>query len=106
MAAVSQGCGGSYYSRTLELRLSNSFERLTFKVGQANDSESSDQELTVEVLANNEQVEIRQVPFNQIQEFEIPVSSVNALKIQTYLNPDNPDCQGSVIGVVHDVSVS
>ncbi|MGY1609210.1 MULTISPECIES: hypothetical protein [unclassified Geodermatophilus] len=105
MAAVASGCG-SNYTRTLELRLSNSFENLTFKVGQSNDSESSDQELTVEVLANNEQVEIRQVPFNQIQEFEIPVRAVNALKVQTYLNPDNPDCRGSVIGVVHDVSVS
>ena len=105
MAAVAQGCD-SFYLRALELRLSNSFESLTFKVGQANNSESSDQELTVEVLANNEQVEIRQVPFNQIQQFEIPVSSVNALKIQIYLNPDNPDCGGSVIGVVHDVSVS
>jgi len=105
IGATAQGCSEDY-ARTLELRLSNSFETLTFKVGQSNDSVSSDQELTVEVLANNEQAEIRQVPFNQIQQFDITVDSVNALKIRVYLNPDNQDCGGSVIGVVHDVSVS
>jgi len=94
------------YVEELELRLSNSFERLTFKVCQANNSSASDQDLTVEVVANNEQVEIRQVPFNQIQEFDIPVEAVNALKILMYLDPDNPDCGGSVIGVAHDIIVS
>ena len=51
----------------------NNFEELTFSVAQANDSRDSDRQLGVEVLANNEQVEIRSVPFNQVQEFTIDV---------------------------------
>jgi hypothetical protein len=93
-------------ARTLEMRLSNNFDSLRFKVGQANDSESSDQNLVVEVIANNEQVEIRRVPFNQIQDFEIPVDAVNALKINFFLDPDTPECGGSVVAVPYDVSLS
>src|SRR4051794_28020826 len=53
----------------LELRLSNKFTTLTFSVAQADNSQSSDQKLTVEVLNNNEQAEIRAVPFNEVQGF-------------------------------------
>jgi hypothetical protein len=88
-------------ARPLELRLGNKFKELTFSVGQANDSEASDQKLVVEVLANNQQVEIQSVPFNQVQDFRIPVDGVNALKILFYLDNTVQRCgSGSVNGVL------
>jgi hypothetical protein len=99
---------GSSYAQELELRLANNFDQLTFKVAQANDSRASDQSLSLEVLANNAQVEIRSVPFNQVQEFTIPVTGVNALKINLTLDEDVANCgdTGSVIGVLTDVTLS
>jgi hypothetical protein len=94
--------------RELELRLANNFDKLTFSVGQANDSQASDQNVSVEVLGNNQQIDIRSVPFNQIQEFTIPVTGVNALKIDLRLDSDVPNCgrTGSVIGVLTDITLS
>lgn len=89
----------------LELRLANNFDELSFSVAQANDSRESDQQLSVEVLANNEQVEIRSVPFNQVQDFTIDVAGVNALKILLYLDDDVDGCSPSVIGVLTDITV-
>jgi hypothetical protein len=90
----------------LELRLSNKFKTLTFSVAQADNSESSDLGLTVEILTNGAQAEIRTVPFNQIQEFAVPVASVNAVKLRFSLDAPPSRCEGSVVAVVHDVSVS
>jgi hypothetical protein len=90
----------------LELRLSNKFETLTFSVAQADNSARSDQNLTVEVLTNNEQADIRAVPFNQVQEISVPVGSVNAVQFRFYLDPNTGDCGGSVVAVLHDVTVS
>jgi hypothetical protein len=105
IAATVDSCGDRF-PEELELRLGNNFEELTFTVAQANDSLRSDQELSVEVLANNEQVEILSVPFNQLQEFTIDVEGVNALKILFYLDDDLEDCGGSVIGVLTDTTVN
>jgi hypothetical protein len=58
-----------------------------------------------EVLANNSQVEIRSVPFNEVQNFSIPVTGVNALKINLSLDDRVEDCGGSVIAVITDVIV-
>lgn len=98
--------GDCYSTSELELRLANNFQQLQFSVAQSNDSRSSDQNLSVEVLANNAQVDIRSVPFNQIQAFTIPVSGVNALKIRMSLDRSNHNCGGSVIGVVTDATLS
>jgi hypothetical protein len=103
--AAEVGYCGDSYPLELELRLANNFEELSFSVAQANDSQDSDQQLAVEVLANNEQVEIRSVPFNQVQEFTIDVEGVNALKILFYLDDDVEGCGGSVIGVLTDTTV-
>jgi hypothetical protein len=104
-----QGIAAEVYScnsaQELELRLANNFEELDFSVGQANDSRSSDASVTVEVLANNAQVEIRSVPFNEIQEFAIPVEGVNALKIHVSLD-DRATCSGDVTAVLTDVTLS
>ena len=93
-------------ARTLELRLGNKFQELSFSAGQANDSNASDQKLVVEVLGNNEQVEIQSVPFNEIRDFRIPVDGVNALKILLYLDNSVRGCgNGSVIGVITGATV-
>lgn len=73
----------------LELRLENKFDRLNFSVGQGNDSDVSDNDVTVEVLGNNEQLQVYIVPFNTIQEFDLDVRGVNALTIQS-------DCSNKV----------
>jgi hypothetical protein len=103
-----QYCGTGYAPRELELRLANNFDELTFSVGQANDSRASDQNVTVEVLGNNQQIDIRTVPFNQIQEFRIPVSGVNALKIALSLDEDVQNCgrTGSVVAVLTDITLN
>ncbi len=84
-------------SQVLELRLSNSFSKLTFTVGQANDSAVSNQTLDVEIDGNNKQIDIRHIPFNQVQQFTVPVTGVNALKILFYLDNQVVGCgSGSV----------
>ena len=103
-----QYCGTGYAPRELELRLANNFDELTFSVGQANDSLASDQNVSVEVVGNNQQIDIRSVPFNQIQEFRIPVSGVNALKIDLSLDEDVQNCgrTGSVVAVLTDITLN
>jgi hypothetical protein len=96
------GCSST---QELELRLGNNFDSLEFSVAQSNDSRESDQSVSVEVLANNEQVEIRSVPFNEVQSFTIAVRGVNALKIQMSLDDRVDDCGGSVIAVLTDATL-
>jgi hypothetical protein len=93
--------------RTLELRLANRFnDTLTFKVGQANDSESSGKTILVKVIGNDEQLEIQKVPFNSIQTISVPVKGVNALKIQVEIEKSDNFDSGSVLAVLSDVRVS
>lgn len=103
IAAQIDSCYGP--DQELELRLANNFETLDFSVAQGNDSMDSDQAVSVTVLANNVQVEIRSVPFNETQTFEVPVSGVNALKIQLTLDDRVQPCGGSVIAVLTDITV-
>jgi len=102
-----QGCGqSSSYDRTLELRLGNNFSELTFSAAQANTSQRSDQNLVVEILTNNEQRDIRSVPFNQVQDFTIDVTGVNALVIRLYLDDEIANCRSAVVGVISEASVN
>jgi hypothetical protein len=103
-----QYCGESYQPRELELRLANNFDELKFSVGQANDSLASDQNVSVAVVANNQQVDIRSVPFNQIQQFTVPVTGVNALKIDLRLDDAVQNCgrSGTVNAVLTDITLS
>jgi hypothetical protein len=76
----------------LELRLENKFQSLQFEVGQANTSEGSSQILIVDVAANGSQADIRRVAFNEIQNFTIPASGVNAMTIDFYLDNEADNC--------------
>ena len=91
----------------LELRLANNFNTLKFEVGQSNASQGSDQILIVDVSGNNEQIDIRRVPFNKVQAFDIKVSGVNALRISFYLDSQADGCgRESVEAVLHNAVVN
>lgn len=102
-------CGLKDYndSGKLEMRLGNNFKQMSFKVGQANTSEASDQTLVVRVAGNNKQIDIWRIPFNETQEFSFPVTDVNALTVQFYLDDEVQRCgnSGSVQAVMYDIEL-
>lgn len=102
-------CGKRDYddSGKLELRLGRNFETLNFKVGQSDYSDASDQTLVAHVQGNNKQIDIWRIPFDTIQEFSIPVSDVNALTVDFYLDEEANRCgrSGSVQAVMYDVEL-
>lgn len=90
-------------AKTLELRLANNFTTLSFSVGQANESTSSEQTLVVKVMGNGKQLDVHRVPFNTIQKVSVPVRDVNAAKIRIYLDDANRKSYDSVLAVISDV---
>jgi hypothetical protein len=74
----------SEYSPTIELRLANNFSRVSMKIGQSDDSESSDSVVYVKLLGNGKYLDSTQVAFNKIQMLDASVLDVNALKIQVW----------------------
>lgn len=101
-----QNCGPGYSTDSLELRLANNFETLNFRVGQANSSEVSDQNLVVRVEGNGKQLDVQRVPFNEIQEISVPVDGVNAAILQFYLDDEMEGCgSGNVQAVVYDAEL-
>lgn len=92
----------------LELRLANNFEKLNFSVGQSNSSESSDSTLVVRVVGNGDQIDIQRVPFDQVQDFDLDVSDVNALQIEAFLDQGSSNAcyrEGPVTAVVWDAEL-
>ncbi len=87
----------------LELRLANNFDRLNFTVGQANDSGSSSRTMVVQVLGNNKQLDVQRVPFNTLQPISVPVTDVNAVIMNFYL--EQGDSYDGVNAVISDITV-
>ncbi|WP_232022973.1 hypothetical protein [Actinomyces viscosus] len=90
----------------LEFRLENRFTKLTFKAGQANDSESSDLLLRVGTYKDGKNDQLIDIPFNEVKPVEVDVSNVNALKIE--LLPLTAEGKtnyrpGSITGVMFDM---
>jgi hypothetical protein len=99
-------CGKGNSAPSLELRLAHRFKTLSMNVGQANTSPSSDATLEVEIVANNQQVDSRSVPFDQIQPIEVSAQDVNPLMVRMWLEPAS-DCYGDeVIAVIENLIVS
>lgn len=96
---------GSSDTRTLELRLANNFSNLNFKIGQANDSRSSDRVLLVRIVGNGKQLDVQKVPFNTIQEVSVPVKGVNAVKIELVLEQGTTYDSKTVLAVLSDITV-
>lgn len=99
-------CGLGNSAPTLELRLANNFDNLKFKVGQDNNSASSDKTLSIRVEGNGKQLDVQTIPFNEVQDFSVPVKGVNALKVQFYLEDQDDNCDsGSLQAVIYDVEL-
>lgn len=84
---------------TIELRLANNFDKITFDFGQSDDSADSEVIFYVQVTGNGSYIDQKSVPFNKIRTFEAPVSNVNALKIQMWLGGKNCGYDSDVDGV-------
>ncbi|MGV1010067.1 MAG: hypothetical protein ACOYBY_15915 [Dermatophilaceae bacterium] len=85
----------------LELRLASSYKLLKYSVGQARDSQASDRLLSVRVVADNEQRDVRKTAFSKVQDFSLDVSNVGALKIQFYVErPTGQGCTSSSVKAV------
>lgn len=81
------------YSPTIELRLANNFSKIYLKLGQSDDSPSSEVELNVNLVGNGKYIDTARVPFNKIQSLQAPVANVNALKLQFWMSGEK--CDGS-----------
>jgi hypothetical protein len=91
----------------LEMRLQNKFKQLKFSVGQGNDSESSKYDLVVAVVANGKQVDVRNIPFNAVQDFNISVDGVNALEVTFMRNLPTGGCDTKTVrAVIFDATLS
>jgi NPCBM/NEW2 domain len=85
-------------SPTIEIRLANNFTRLSMKVGQGDESPSSESEVNVKVLGNGKYLDTVRVPFNKIADLQAPVTGVNALKLQVWMGGEN--CDGDAVEAV------
>lgn len=90
----------------LEFRLENKFTELTFAVGQANSSDSSDNEIKLEVLGDGDQIDVKNIAFNKVESFTIDVTGVNALRLGTAIDDEDSECFGDTTAVLFDMRLS
>lgn len=92
----------------LELRLQNSYQELKFSVGQEdNQSGPADQQVEVQINANNKPVQSRKVPFNQVEPFEVSVRDVNSLVLDFSIDrAGSRTCRNNIQVVVFDAQLS
>ena len=95
----------SDYSPTFELRLANNFSRVSMKIGQSDDSESSDAIVYVNVLGNGKYLDSTQVAFNKVQSLDASIVGVNALKIQVWRGGDRCTTSNSTEAVLTELRV-
>jgi hypothetical protein len=95
----------SDYSPTIELRLANNFSRVSMKIGQSDDSESSDAIVYVNVLGNGKYLDSTQVGFNKIQSLDASIADVNALKIQVWRGGDRCTTSNATEAVLTELRV-
>jgi hypothetical protein len=75
------------------------------KVGQANDSETSDNAVVVDVVKNGTKIDSQSVPFDAVQSFDEDITDANSLKLQFHI--DRTKCvSGGVTTVVEGLTVS
>jgi hypothetical protein len=80
-------------SPRLEFRLANRFKTLSMNVAQANSSKDSDQTLVVVIEGNDKQLDIQQVPFNEVVSIaDLNIEGVNALRVKISLDDEDEDC--------------
>lgn len=96
LAGLKTPCISNDGGAEVEMRLGAASQRLNFAVGQSQDSASSREVMTVRVFADNGQVDLKKVPFGQIQTFDLDVARVNALRIRFNLDSSENSCSGEV----------
>ena len=94
-----------YNSPTIELRLANNFSKISMRVGQSDDSRSSDTVVKVKILGNGAYLDSTQVAFNKIQRLDASVVGVNALKIQAWQTGEHCEGGSSVEAVLMELKV-
>ena len=106
MANDTLSCGEQYEESGLELRLQNKFDTLAFSVAESNGSKKSDQQLVVRVMADNDQLDVKRIAFNEVESFTVPVTDRNAVRIEVNLDDEVDDCSaGSAQAVIFDAEV-
>lgn len=87
-------------AQTFELRLANNFSRVSMRVGLANNSENSDAEVLVRLVGNGTFIDSTQVRFNKLQDVAVPVTGVNALKLELFMTGKKCDEDKTVNAVI------
>jgi len=75
------------------------------KIGQSDDSESSDAIVYVNVLGNGKYLDSTQVAFNKIQSLDASIADVNALKIQVWRGGDRCTTSNATEAVLTELRV-
>ncbi len=92
-------------SPAIELRLANNFSKISMKIGQSDDSKSSDSVVKVKLIGNGAYIDSSQVSFNKIQTLDAPVAGVNALKVQVWQTGDHCEYDSEVEAVLMELKV-
>ena len=100
-------CNSNGPQAVIELRPADRFSKLSFNIAQANNSQSSNASLIVDVIANaDDKLDNHAIPFNKIQSFSENIADVGAVKIEfTVPCPQNSD-EGSVVAVLENMTVT
>ena len=93
------------YSPTIELRLANNFSKISMRLGQSDDSPSSDVDVNVKLVGNGKYIDTARVPFNKIQSLDAPVANVNALKLQFWISGEECDNSDQIEAVLMGLRV-
>jgi hypothetical protein len=98
MATVLGSCNADPEATQLELRLAHHFAKMAFKVGQANDSQTADNTVIVDVVKNGNKTDSQPVPFDTVQSFDEDVTDGNSVKLFFHLDPAK--CKNQAVTVV------
>lgn len=103
MSTLLNSCGNQ--TAILELRLAHNFTKIKFDVGQANDSQTSDNNVIVDVIMGQNKIDSKPLPFDTVLNFDEDITGANSLKITFRLDPTKCRNEGVTV-VVSSMTVS
>lgn len=98
MATVLSSCNSNPEATQLELRLAHHFAKMAFGVGQANNSQTADNTVIVDVVKNGNKIDSKPVPFDSVQSFDEDITDGNSVKLSFHLDPAK--CENQTVTVV------
>ncbi|WP_394275918.1 hypothetical protein [Luteococcus sp.] len=107
IATFLTGCS-DYNAQSLQMRLGKRFKKLTFMVGQGDNSESQKDKILVQVEVNGRPITPKSVPFTTPTSFTVDTTGVNGLEM-TFVQDENvQNCgtKGKVQAVVYKAVAS